>query len=484
MMTIAVDFAVNITGLLFLIFMMVVYFSKKNINNIDNTLFKLLLIFNFLNSFIHIFFLLFQWYSIRNDFLLLLIIRGYWIPIQCYIFVMVFYLFITLKSDDTDFINRIITNKKKFYIYLWGTLGLVILIFTFAPLSLIYDKSGFLLGMSGAATVLFYLFLIVFYLIVLISLFIFRKKNTKEKILPFKVLMVFLTVGFILSMMYPQLCVTEFLITIISYLMFHTIENPDLKLVNQLTLAKNEAEKASNAKSEFLSSMSHELRTPLNAIVGLSGMIKDNSMDPDSRNDAADIYKASNNLLELVDGILDVNKLESNEMEIIEKKYNLREVLEGVVRSTNIRIGEKELELKTSFSNDIPEYLLGDSDKIKIILNNLLCNAVKYTNTGYIKLSVDAFTNKDKCNLTFSVSDTGRGIPEDKVDNLFTKFYRLEEDKDSDIEGTGLGLSITKSLVELMNGKINVQSVYGEGSTFTVTLSQKIIEEDNNTEIL
>ena len=484
MITIAVDFAVNITGLLFLIFMMVVYFSKKNMNNIDNMLFKLLLLFNFLNSFIHIFFLLFQWYQIRNDALLLLIIRGYWIPIQCYLVVMTFYLLFALKGSDPDFNNKLLANKKKFYIYLWGSLGIITITFAFCPINLVYDNNGILAGMTGFGTILFYLFLIIFYLMVLVSLIIFRKKNTKEKILPFKVLAIFLTAGFILSAMYPQLCVTEFLITILSYLMFHTIENPDLKLVNQLTLAKNEAEKASNAKSEFLSSMSHELRTPLNAIVGLSTMIKDNSTDPDSRNDAADIYKASSNLLELVDGILDVNKLESNQMEIVENKYNLRDVLDSVVRSTNIRIGNKQLELKTSFSEDIPNYLYGDSEKIKIILNQLLSNAVKYTESGFIKLSVDAFTNKDKCNLTFTVSDPGRGIPEDKIENLFTKFYRLDEDKDSDIEGTGLGLSITKSLVELLNGKVNVNSTYGEGSTFTVTISQMVFIEDNNTEIL
>ncbi|MDO4996980.1 MAG: histidine kinase dimerization/phospho-acceptor domain-containing protein, partial [Bacilli bacterium] len=353
MMTIAVDFAVNITGLLFLIFMMVVYFSKKNMNNIDNMLFKLLLLFNFLNSFIHIFFLLFQWYSIRNDALLLLIIRGYWIPIQCYLVVMTFYLLIALKGSDPDFNNKLLANKKKFYIYLWGSLGIITIIFAFCPISLVYDNTGILAGMTGFGTILFYLFLIIFYLMVLVSLIIFRKKNTKEKILPFKVLAIFLTAGFILSAMYPQLCVTEFLITILSYLMFHTIENPDLKLVNQLTLAKNEAEKASNAKSEFLSSMSHELRTPLNAIVGLSTMIKEEQTREEINRDADDILKASNNLLELVDGILDINKLESNNMEIVNSSYNPKELFDSIEKSTKIRIGDKPIEYRSRISEDL-----------------------------------------------------------------------------------------------------------------------------------
>ena len=117
--------------------------------------------------------------------------------------------------------------------------------------------------------------------------------------------------------------------------------------------------------------------------------------------------------------------------------------------------------------------LYGDSDKIKTILNNLLSNAVKYTDTGTIKLAVDALEVKGKWNLTFTISDTGHGIKEDQIPNLFTKFYRSEENKDSDIEGTGLGLAITKSLIELMDGKISVNSTYGVGTTFVVNLSQK-----------
>ncbi|MDO4996823.1 MAG: ATP-binding protein [Bacilli bacterium] len=484
MLEVAVNLAVNGSSLLFLIFMMVIYFSKKNMNNIDNTLYKLLLVFNFLNSFIHIFFLLAQWFGICDINTIKLLIRGYWIPNQCFGVVLIFYVFLALKGENKEFIEKLNNNKKTFFLLLLMGCLLVTCLMSFSPFDITFTKENTVENINGLATVFFSITFIVLLILIIITLIVNRNIENKKKMLPFKVLLVFIIGGFTLGFMYPMICITEFLLTIISYLMFHTIENPDLKLVNQLTLAKNEAEKASNAKSEFLSSMSHELRTPLNAIVGLSTMIKDNSTDPDSRNDAADIYKASSNLLELVDGILDVNKLESNQMEIVENKYNLRDVLDSVVRSANIRIGNKQLELKTSFSEDIPNYLYGDSEKIKIILNQLLSNAVKYTESGFIKLSVDAFTNKDKCNLTFTVSDTGRGIPEDKIENLFTKFYRLDEDKDSDIEGTGLGLSITKSLVELLNGKVSVNSVYGEGSTFTVTISQMVFIEDNNTEIL
>lgn len=482
MLVIAIDLAINISGLLFLIFMMVVYFSKKNMNNIDNVLYRLMLIFNFCNSFFHVFFLVAEWYAIKNHLLVSSLIKSYWVPLQCYGVIMLFYIYITLKDDDKDFIIKLNQpeRKKKLYLYLCIGIAIISALMIFLPLDLTFNEEGIVILMAGPCTAMFYVMLIVLYLYVIYALFVFRKKTNKSKALTFKIMFIFLTGGFILSAMYPQLCVTEFLLIIISYLMFHTIENPDLKLVNQLKLAKEQAEKSSNAKSEFLASMSHELRTPLNAIVGLSGIIKDSSTDMDSRSDAADIFNSSTKLLELVDGILDINKLESNEMEVVEKQYNPLQLFENCIKSAKVRLGNKPIELRTSYSEDIPSTLFGDSDKIKIILNNLLSNAVKYTESGMIKLAVDAFVVKDKCNLTFTVSDTGRGIPEEHIQNLFTKFYRMDEDKDSDIEGTGLGLSITKSVVELLDGKINVSSVFGEGTTFTVNVSQKLLEEENS----
>ena len=270
--------------------------------------------------------------------------------------------------------------------------------------------------------------------------------------------------------------------------MFHTIENPDLQMLSELTLAKETAEKANNAKSEFLSSMSHELKTPLNAIVGLSQMIKDNSTDMESRGDAEDIYKAANNLLVLVDSILDINKLDSNNMEIVNVNYKPLDLFNGLENNIKLRIGEKPIEFRSKISPDLPNTLDGDKDKLKQIIFNLLTNAVKYTDSGFIDLSLDCINKDNKCNLRISVSDSGRGIKDDELNNLFTKFCRREEDKDTDVEGAGLGLAITKSLVDLMGGKISVDSVDGVGTTFFVTLTQNIVSSDSisneNTEIL
>lgn len=165
-------------------------------------------------------------------------------------------------------------------------------------------------------------------------------------------------------------------------------------------------------------------------------------------------------------------------MEIVKSNYNPKEIIGDLDRMIKIRIGDKPIELRTRVS-DLPLTLSGDKEKIKRIMLNILTNAVKYTDTGYIDFVVDSVIVKDKCNLRISISDTGGEISSDNIDKIFNKFYREEYDKDSDISGTGLGLSITKSLVELMNGKIEVDSTLGLGTTFTINVSQKI---DNATE--
>ena len=190
---------------------------------------------------------------------------------------------------------------------------------------------------------------------------------------------------------------------------------------------------------------------------------------------------ASENLLEIVNGILDISKIEAGKMEIVNVDYKPVKMYNDIVKLIKPRIGEKPIELKTKFSSDIPAVLNGDMGKVKEIITNLLTNAAKYTDKGLITFEVSCINQKDISKLVISVEDTGRGIKADKIDKLFTKFNRLDEDKNTTLEGTGLGLAITKSLVEMMGGKIIVQSKYGSGSKFTVYLSQKIVSMEEDT---
>ena len=305
------------------------------------------------------------------------------------------------------------------------------------------------------------------------------KKQIEGKLVPIVCLLIFFLIVLITRSIVPEFICLEFFANIALLLMMFTIENPDLKMIQELEEAKTRADNANKAKSDFLSSMSHEIRTPLNAIVGLSEDMKDRDVCPDiMKEDLNDIIDASHTLLEIVGNIMDINKIESEKMEIVEVSYNFKEEISSLARVQSIRIKDKKIDYKINISDDIPYELIGDKQHVKEIINNLLSNAIKYTDEGIVAMNITCFNNNDICNLEIEVYDTGRGIKKEDLKRLYNKFDRLDVEKNSTIEGTGLGLAITKKLVELLNGTINVESEYGKGTKFNVIIPQKI---GNNT---
>ncbi len=222
--------------------------------------------------------------------------------------------------------------------------------------------------------------------------------------------------------------------------------------------------------------MSHEIRTPLNAIVGFSnGLIDNDKLDGEAKEDVKNIIMASDSLLELVNGILDISKIEAGKLEIIDTNYSFKKIYDELILLTKARLGEKPLEFKHSYDSSIPEYLYGDGTRLKQVILNLLTNSVKYTKEGYIDFRVRSVIKNDIIRLIVSVEDSGIGIKKENIDKLFSRFERLGVEKNTTVEGTGLGLAITKKLVEMMGGNIAVQSIYGKGSIFTVSIDQKIV---------
>ena len=248
-------------------------------------------------------------------------------------------------------------------------------------------------------------------------------------------------------------------------------------MLEQVEIEKDRADKANQAKTDFLSTMSHEIRTPLNAIVGFSESLKEESLTESQLEEVNDIIDASQTLLETVNGVLDISKIEAGKIEIVNSTYNFEKVFNELVKLAKARLGEdKPIEFKYYLAPDTPKYLYGDHVRIKQVILNFLTNAIKYTNKGYIDFDVKNICNKHTCRLIIKVEDSGIGIKKESINRLFDKFDRLDNEN-STIEGTGLGLAITKRLVEMMHGKIIVQSIYGKGSQFTIVIDQKIVNE-------
>ncbi|MGN0132489.1 MAG: response regulator [Lachnospiraceae bacterium] len=241
---------------------------------------------------------------------------------------------------------------------------------------------------------------------------------------------------------------------------------------------KRRAELASEAKARFLANMSHEIRTPINAVLGMDAMILRECEDMQIKEYALDIQNAGQNLLALVNDILDLSKIESGKMEIIPAEYDFSSMIHDIVNMVSMKVQEKNLNLEVSVDQTLPSRLYGDEIRVRQILINILNNAVKYTNEGSVKLSVGGRTEEERVLLEFVVEDTGIGIKEEDLSKLFAEFERIEEERNRNVEGTGLGMSITAQLLKMMDSELKVESVYGEGSKFSFTLAQKVINRE------
>lgn len=239
--------------------------------------------------------------------------------------------------------------------------------------------------------------------------------------------------------------------------------------------AKDEAEHANMAKTDFLARMSHEIRTPMNAILGMTEMIVEKEKDEAVLGYAKDVHKAGEHLLQIINDILDFSRIESGKMELNCDDYMLAELLHDEWSLFDSLAGDKSLLFEFDIDESIPSVLYGDYGKMKQILTNILSNAIKYTEKGSVRLEV-CMVEKDNENvrLRFSVKDTGRGMKPEDIAMIFSPFERFEEKKNKVIEGTGLGVNITEQLLELMGSELGIDSIYGEGSDFHFELSQRI----------
>jgi len=242
---------------------------------------------------------------------------------------------------------------------------------------------------------------------------------------------------------------------------------------------------ANETKNTFIANISHEIRTPMNSILGFSELILQKSDTKEITEYAKDIKRASNNLLAIINDLLDISKIESGNLELVPVPYYIHYLFTDVESVISIQVNNKGLEFRSNISPELPSKLYGDIVRIRQVLTNIITNAVKFTREGYVELSAylvdmpeesEHYGDPEYTMIEFKVKDTGIGIRKENLTSIFDKFKQVDARMNRGIEGTGLGLSISKQLVNLMGGDISVESVYGEGTTFTVRICQKILD--------
>ncbi len=458
---------VIILSLIYMILITLIYFSKDKIENLDNKIYKRIIVINIIGLIIDII----QFLSIKNELdeqLIYLFAKFFLLYVNAWTFAFSYYV-ISKNTKHSTALGRLLFT----ILVVTAIIGFIL------PVKYFYN--GTEMYTYGKAIDFAYIVGNIYLGICLFSIVLDYAINKNKNLKQYIPLFIFV-IGGILEIVVqktnPSLIIVSSVETFITILMYFFIENPDMKMIEQLNIARDQADKANQAKSDFLSSMSHEIRTPLNAIVGFSEALQEEELPEKAREEVKDIVMASNSLLEIVNGILDISKIESGKIEIVNSEYNFRDIYDNLVALTKGRLGEKPLEIRTSYDESIPKVLYGDHTRVKQIILNILTNAVKYTKEGYIDFRVTSLVKDDICRLIISVEDSGIGIKQENINKLFSRFERLDIDKNITIEGTGLGLAITKKLIELMQGTIVVQSVYGKGSKFTIAIDQRIIHKE------
>ena len=462
----------SICSFIFVLMFIIFYFSKERLNTLDTKMYSYILVTNIIGIMIDVFgYFIFKIYG-SESFISIMVSKFYLVYYFLWAYFFLLYIFVISFREKSEYLLQ----KKFTKTIIILTSLFICLIILIMPIQITYEDN--VAYSSGLSVNMVYGLCFIMVGIMLYCLLRNLKKISTKEYIPLLTFMVLSTFCMIIQKTYPEITLMLMCHSIVTSLMYFTIENPDVKMVKELEVAKNEAEKANHAKSEFLSSMSHELRTPLNAIVCFSELLESKEgLDSESKDFAKDIVSASHNLLDLVNGVLDISKIEAGKMELINKEYNSQELFNSLSTMVIPRIGDKPIDFKTVIASDIPPVLKGDTGKLKQIILNLLTNAVKYTDKGFIKYRVECINDfkNNKTKLIITITDTGRGIKKEDIDRLFKKFERLEEDRNTSIEGTGLGLAITEGLAELMGGKITVISDYGKGSTFKFVVIQEIV---------
>ena len=456
-----------VTAFLLSFVLLVIYFSKKRVHLLENSIY-ILMIFSILMDSALVSLLFYNYYTNYNASLVSLLNKLDYVFLIIWSSSLMLYIFVITYKERKRF-KRLLKKVSTSVI----VLDIIMFVVVFNSKIDLIIKDSIHQTAQGEAVILSIIFCL-FYILVSLLIVLFNLKKINIKHLPVFVIIFTAILIAIFFSVNPYLIIISIGLTIDNFIMYFTIENPDIKLINELELAKDNLENANLVKSEFLRSMSHEIRTPMNQIIGCASVIEmEDNLSEESKDVLNDLVNSTNSLLDVCNGIINVSQIESGNVDILISGYNPKEIIEDLVNLNRKRLTNKDIEIVSNYS-ELPDVVYGDKDKVKQIVSNLLSNAIKYTDKGKIEISVSGSVKKDKCDIEIVVKDTGKGISEDNIDLIFNKFGKLK--KNSDTLGLGLGLFITKNLVNILGGNISVTSELGKGSEFKVFLHESLVD--------
>ncbi len=466
----------SIVSLLYVAMTVLVFFNKEKIKSTETKIYSALLITTFAGLLIEIistvFFIMSPEVNIIEKILfrLILLYFGTW--------GYVFYLY--LKFLNIDNLPKEKKQKKYRFMNVYSAIYFVLMFVCcfFLPIYVKFDESNKAAYTYGPSVSYLYTLVGIELCFAIAAIISNMKKGMDKRLVPAFLFLALGSIVMVIQYYNPSLLLIASSEALITVLMYHTIENPDVKLVEYEQKEREKVIAAANSKNEFLSNMAHELRTPLNAIVGLSDDIQtfDNKIFVDVKEDSKDLVYASNLLLDIISNILDASKIESGKLDVVETDYYAKREIEAVAKLYEIKAKDKNITFNFEMSESIPRVLFGDKLRILQILNILLDNAVKFTNVGKVTFSISW---SDVTNyLSIRISDSGIGMSQEQVDNIMIDVDSLEVDKVYSDQGTGLNLIIAKKLAGILGGKLELESKEMAGTIVTLAIPQRIGSEE------